>query len=74
MIWGSYPAIIQAENDKVRSRLLEELVGSYLYRDILMLDGLRRADKIVDLLRLVAFQIGQEVSIKELAGNLAVSR
>ena len=74
LIWGSYPAIIQAKNKANRSSLLEELVGSYLYQDILMLDGLRRADKIVDLLRLIAFQIGQEVNIKELASNLSISR
>ncbi|MEW5872764.1 MAG: DUF4143 domain-containing protein [Chloroflexota bacterium] len=48
--------------------------NSDLYRDILELEGIRRADKIVDLLRLLAFQIGQEVSIAELAASLALNR
>lgn len=73
LIWGGYPGIITAEPG-LRERLLGELVGSYLYRDILELDGVRRADKIVDLLRLLAFQIGQEVSISELATTLALGR
>lgn len=73
LIWGGYPGIVTAE-PTLRERLLGELVGSYLYRDILELDGVRRADKIVDLLRLLAFQIGQEVSITELATALALGR
>jgi len=74
MVWGGYPAIVTTENPALRERLLGELVGSYLYRDILELEGIRRADKIVDLLRLLAFQIGQEVSLAELATNLALNR
>jgi len=73
LIWGGYPSIVTAEPG-LRERLLGELVGSYLYRDILELDGVRRAEKIVDLLRLLAFQIGQEVSISELATTLALGR
>lgn len=73
LVWGGYPAIVTAE-PSMRERLLAELVGSYLYRDILELDGVRRAEKLVDLLRLLAFQIGQDVSLAELAANLALSR
>jgi predicted AAA+ superfamily ATPase len=62
------------ERTPMRERLLGELVGSYLYRDLLELDGLRKPEKIVDLLRLLAFQIGQEVSLAELATSLAINR
>jgi len=74
LVWGGYPAIVTTDNPSMRQRLLGELVGSYLYRDILDLEGIRRSDKIVDLLRLLAFQIGQEVSLTELAANLALNR
>jgi len=74
LVWGGYPAIVTTDNLPLRERLLGELVGSYLYRDILELDGVRRSDKIIDLLRLLAFQIGQEVSIAELAASLALNR
>jgi hypothetical protein len=71
LVYGGYPAVVTAESG--RESLLGELVGSYLYRDLLQLDGVRRSDKIVDLLRLLAFQIGREVSIAELAGSLALN-
>ena len=74
LLWGGYPAVVTTESAAARETLLGELVGSYLYRDILDLEGLRRSDRIVDLLRLLAFQIGQEVSLTELASNLALNR
>lgn len=74
LIWGGYPAVVTAVMASDRETLLGELVGSYLYRDILELEGVRRSDRIVDLLRLLAFQIGQEVSLSELASSLALNR
>jgi uncharacterized protein len=74
LVWGGYPAIVTTENPVLRKKLLDELVGAYLYRDILELEGVRRSEKIVDVLRLLAFQIGQEVSIAELATGLALNR
>lgn len=73
LIWGGYPEIVTSPAH-LRERLLGELVGSYLFRDLLELEGLRRADKLVDLLRLLAFQIGHEVSLNELATNLSINR
>ncbi|MEM7332013.1 MAG: ATP-binding protein [Chloroflexota bacterium] len=73
LIWGGYPEIVTTR-PQLRARLLDELVGSYLFRDLLELEGLRRADKLVDLLRLLAFQIGFEVSKSELASNLGINR
>lgn len=74
LVWGGYPAIITTENPTLREKQLGELVGAYLYRDVLELEGIRRSEKIVDLLRLLAFQIGSEVSIAELAAGLALNR
>jgi len=74
LVWGGYPAIITTENPTLRAKQLGELVGAYLYRDILELEGVRRSEKIVNLLRLLAFQIGHEVSIAELATSLALNR
>ncbi len=73
LVWGGYPAIVTSDLPR-RERLLNELVGSYLYRDILEMEGVRRSDKLVDLLRLLAFQIGQDVSVSELAANLSLNR
>ena len=74
LVWGGYPNVVTLAAADKRSAFLGELVGSYLYKDILELGDLKRADKIVDLLRLVAFQIGKEVSIAELASNLSLNR
>ena len=74
LIWDGYPEITLEESTQRRDQLLGELVGSYLFRDLLELHGLRKPEKIVDLLRLLAFQIGQEVSLSELATNLAIDR
>jgi uncharacterized protein len=74
LVWGGYPAIVTMDNPTRREKLLGELVGAYLYRDILEMEGIRRSEKIVDLLRLLAFQIGQEVSVAELATGLALNR
>lgn len=73
LIWGGYPEIVTTIDRNQRERLLGELVNSYLYRDLLELEDIRHASKMVDLLRLLAFQIGSEVSISELASQLAMN-
>lgn len=74
IVWGGYPNSVVINSIQDREHFLSELVGSYLYKDVLELDDVKRADKIVDLLRLIAFQIGQEVSLAELASNVALNR
>lgn len=74
LIYGSYPEIVIAEDNLLKERYLKEIVGSYLYKDILELEGLRHPDKIVRLLQLLAFQIGREVSFNELGGQLGISK
>jgi hypothetical protein len=70
LIYGSYPELIHLNEIEEKKDYLEELISSYLLKDILAYEGIKKADKIIDLLRLVAFQIGHEVSIDELAMNL----
>lgn len=71
LVWGGYPDVVAATGRKEREAILDELVSSYLYRDVLELEDIRHASKIVDLLRLLAFQIGSEVSLSELAKSLS---
>lgn len=73
MVWGGYPAIVTEADVSLREKLLHELVGSYLYKDVLELEDIRRSSKLVNLLRLLAFQIGTEVSTTELAASLALN-
>lgn len=70
LIYGSYPELLNLPGNDDKMDYLEGLISSYLLRDILAFDGIKKADKIIDLLRLIAFQIGMEVSIDELAKNM----
>lgn len=74
LIFGSYPEIIIMNDNEKRQKYLREIVSSYLYKDILELEGLRHSDKLVRLLQLLAFQIGKEVSLQELGSQLGMSK
>lgn len=74
LIFGSYPEVILAKGNSARERYLKEIAGSYLYKDILELDGVKYSDKIARLLQLLAFQIGKEVSLSELGTQLGMSK
>ena len=65
LIYGSYPDIFNHKEDA--KELLHNLSGSYLYKDILSLDNVRRPTLLVKLLTALALQVGSEVSYNELA-------
>ena len=67
LVYGSYPEIVVTEGRREKIALLEELVGSYLMKDVLALERIRSSRTMVDLLKLIAFQVGSEVSQNELA-------
>jgi uncharacterized protein len=73
LVFGSYPEVYTAGSDTERIELLQELVGSYLLKDVLGLERLRSPKQLTDLIKLLAFQIGQEVSIHELAQNVGLN-
>ena len=74
LIYGSYPEVIITKSKHEREQYLKEIVGSYLYKDILELEGIKHSDKIVRLLQLLAFQIGKEVSFSEIGAQLGISK
>lgn len=74
LIFGSYPEVITHNSDEARKEYLQELVSSYLIKDILAFEGIQKSKKLIDLLILIAFQIGKEVSHTELATQLSISR
>lgn len=65
LIYGSYPDVVNNVGDE--RMVLTELADSYLYKDILMFDRIKKSDKLMKLLQALAFQIGSEVSYNELA-------
>nr|WP_254413389.1 AAA family ATPase [Dyadobacter diqingensis] len=74
LVYGGYPELFQLNLIKERELYLKDLVTSYLLKDILTYEGIRNADKIKDLLRLIAYQVGKEVSMEELGKTLQISK
>ena len=74
LIFGMYPEVLNFGNDKGKITYLHELRNSYLLKDVLELENIRNADKLYDLLRLLAYQIGNEVSLSELGTSLEMSK
>jgi predicted AAA+ superfamily ATPase len=67
LVYGSYPDVINNSDEEID--VLKLLSDSYLFKDILMLDAVKKPEKLVKLLQALAFQIGSEVSYNEI-GNL----
>jgi predicted AAA+ superfamily ATPase len=74
LIYGGYPEVTHYDSWGEKQTYLREIVNSYLLKDILVFDGIKNADKIYDLLRLIAFQVGKEVSLQELGNQLNISK
>jgi uncharacterized protein len=74
LIFGSYPEILSINDNQQKMDYLTELINSYLLKDILTLDSIKNSAKLVNILRMLAFQIGNEVSINELAKNVGLNK
>lgn len=72
LIYGSYPDVLTTDNKNQKIEFLRELVDSYLLKDILAFDMVKNSKTIFDLLKLLAFQVGQEVSLTELGQKLNI--
>jgi len=66
LIFGSYPEILLHDSHDDKKRILDELVYSYLLKDVLVLDKIKSPTLLTDILRALAFQIGNEVSFSEI--------
>jgi hypothetical protein len=74
LIYGSYPEIFSLENLKEKEEYLKNLVNSYLLKDILRFENIQNSNKIFDLMKLIAYQVGAEVSLDELGKQLGMSK
>lgn len=74
LVYGSYPELWHYEKLEDKKRYLIELVNAYLLKDILILDGIRSPSVIFNLLKMIAYQIGKEVSYNELGTALGISK
>lgn len=74
LILGSYPELFNIEGWEQKEDYLREQVNSYLLKDILTFEGIKKRDKILQLLRIIAFRIGKEISIEGIGNELGISK
>jgi len=74
LLYGSYPEIFHYKSYNEKREYLDELINSYLLKDILILDNIKNSDKLLNILKLLSFQVGSEVSLNEIAGKIGISK
>lgn len=72
LVYGSYPEVAANNNFNEKRRILNEIVGSYLLKDVLELERVKGSKILLDILRLLAFQVGNEVSLSELGAQVGL--
>jgi hypothetical protein len=74
LILGSYPELSQISNREEKINYLKELVNTQLLRDIFAFEGIKKRDKIIALLQIVAFRTGSELSLESVGRDLQISK
>jgi predicted AAA+ superfamily ATPase len=74
LIFGSYPELEHLENKQEKIDYLKEQVNSYLLKDVLAFEGIKKREKIVELLKILAFRIGSEISLEGIGNELQISK
>lgn len=74
LLYGGYPELLTINSATEKVEYLREMVNSYLLKDLLELENVRNSNKMLQLLRLIAFQIGNTVSYQELGTQLGMSK
>ena len=72
LIYGSYPEVISEITQKGKVQILEELVNSYLLKDVLTLADVKGSKVLTSILKLLAFQVGSQVSLNEIANSVNI--
>ena len=74
LLYGFYPKVQTSEKVKEKEDYLYEYVNKYLYKDILEFSGVKKPKKVMDVLTLLALQLGSEVSVAEISKSLSLSQ
>lgn len=73
LIYGSYPEVINTPGDTDKAAILESIVDGALFKDIFILEGIKKPNKLVHLAKALALQIGSQVSLSELSRTLGIN-
>ena len=74
LVYGNMPELINISDTADKAAYLREIVNSYLLKDILSFENIKNSSKLVDILKLIAYQVGNEVSFEELGRQIAMSK
>ncbi len=74
LIFGSYPELVLLQENKEKVEYLKDMINSYLLKDIISFEGIKKRDKIVSLLKLIAFRVGSEISLEGIGKELQMSK
>lgn len=74
LIYGGYPELFSIKGSVQKKEYLQILSDAYLYKDLIEFGEIKNSSKIRDLLKLLAFQVGSQVSLTELGNSLGMSK
>lgn len=72
LVYGYYPEVVTHPGNE--KEVLKQLTDSFLYKDILMWERIKRPDMLIRLLQALAYQTGNQVSANELGSLLGLDR
>jgi len=74
LIFGSYPELSKIINREDKINYLKEIVNTQLLRDIFAFEGIKKRDKIIGLLQMIAFRTGSEISLESVCRDGQISK
>jgi len=74
LVYGSYPELMHLPTYHEKMKYLKEMVNNQLLRDILAFEGIKKRDKIIALLQIVALRVGTELSLESIGKELQISK
>ena len=74
LIFGGYPELTHISEKNKRIEYLKDQINAYLLKDIIAFEGIKKRDKIIQLLKIIAFRTGSEISIEGIGNQLQMSK
>ena len=73
LLFGSYPEIVFPKEGVTLRESIKLITDDYSMKDILAFEGLRKSDTLVKVLKVLAYQVGSEVSYGEISRNFGIA-
>ncbi len=74
LIYGQYPEVLKERSFSKKEKILDEIISTYLFKDILEFQKVSKPEVVVKILRALALQVSNQVSISEIATLVGVDK